>query len=143
MKKEIEISGIVCKFKTSAAIPRIYRIKFHRDIFVDLNKIDKEVKKQEKLKKEAMEAARAAGVEFDEDEFESQLPIETLETFENIAYIMHKHGDKNQPDSIDEWLEQFDTFDIYKIFPDILGMWAQENETMSESKKKIEQLTAK
>ena len=67
---------------------------------------------------------------------ESDLPIESLEMFENIAYVMHKHGDKNQPDDIDEWLDQFETFDIYEILPEILTMWNIENSQLSESKKK-------
>ncbi|MGN1457264.1 MAG: hypothetical protein ACI4XP_04820 [Acutalibacteraceae bacterium] len=32
MTKTIEIDGKEVKFRASAAIPRIYRIKFHRDI---------------------------------------------------------------------------------------------------------------
>jgi len=34
---------------------------------------------------------------------------------------MHKHGDLNQPDDINEWLDQFETFDIYEILPENHG----------------------
>lgn len=111
MQKTIEISGIECTFKSSAAIPRIYRMKFGKDIFVDLAKLSKDVKKKD-------------------------IPIDSLELFENIAYIMHKHGDPSQPDDINEWLEQFETFDIYQVLPEILTLWGLENQTTSTAKKK-------
>ena len=37
MIQKIEIDGKQVPFKVSAAIPRIYRIKFHRDIYKDLD----------------------------------------------------------------------------------------------------------
>ena len=136
MRKTIVINGLPCEFKSSAAIPRMYRIKFGRDIFVDLNWLRKQVEKQKQLKEELKRKAEEAGEEFDEKEFESELPIESLEVFENIAYMMHKHGDPSQPTEIDDWLEQFETFDIYKVFPEILEMWNKENKTSSTPKKK-------
>ena len=44
MTKTIEIDGKQVEFKASAAIPRIYRVKYGRDIFKDLMKLDKELK---------------------------------------------------------------------------------------------------
>ena len=137
MKKDIEINGIVCHFKSSAAIPRIYRLKFRRDIFVDMEKIRKSIDVQQRLQKERAEAANIEGKDLEAEETGSSLPFEALEMFENIAYLMNKHGDPSQPDNIDDWLDQFDMFDIYKIFPEILGMWAVETEQMSQAKKKI------
>lgn len=123
MRKMITISGIECEFKSSAAIPRMYRLKFGRDIFVDMEKLQKQVKKQEKLKEEGTEES-------------SSLPIDSLEMFENIAFLMHKHGDSSQPSDIDEWLEQFDVFSIYEVLPEILEMWNLENKQTSTPKKK-------
>lgn len=123
MRKMITISGIECEFKSSAAIPRMYRLKFGRDIFVDMEKLQKQVKKQEKLKEEGTEES-------------SSLPIDSLEMFENIAFLMHKHGDPSQPSDIDEWLEQFDVFSIYEVLPEILEMWNLENKQTSTPKKK-------
>lgn len=143
MKKEIEISGIVCHFKSSAAIPRIYRLKFHRDIFVDMEKIRKSMDVQQRLQKEKAEAAKENGEEIDTQDVGSTLPVESLELFENIAYLMHKHGDPSQPDSIEDWLDQFDMFDIYTILPEILMMWNIETEQMSQAKKKTARLTGK
>lgn len=143
MKKDIEISGIVCHFKSSAAIPRIYRLKFHRDIFVDMEKIRKSMDVQQRLQKEKAEAAKENSEEIDTQDVESTLPVESLELFENIAYLMHKHGDPSQPDSIEDWLDQFDMFDIYTILPEILMMWNMETEQMSQAKKKIARSTVK
>ena len=39
--KTVEIDGKEVIFKASAAIPRIYRIKFGRDIYKDLAKLEK------------------------------------------------------------------------------------------------------
>ena len=138
MKKTVIINGIECKLKSSAAIPRIYRLKFGRDIFVDMTKLQKQISAQEKLVKELREQAEAEGKEFDEEEIGSSLPISSLEMFENIAFLMHKHGDPSQPSDIEEWLEQFETFDIYEILPEILEMWNLENRQLSTPKKKSE-----
>ena len=89
-----------------------------------MQRLQKQVVVQEKLKKES------------DQEVESSLPIDSLEMFENIAYLMHKHGDPSQPSEIDEWLEQFETFSIYEILPEILEMWNLENKQMSTPKKK-------
>lgn len=127
MKKTLMISGIECHFKSSAAIPRMYRLKFGRDIFVDMQKLQKQVSIQEKIKKESGR------------ETESTLPLDSLEMFENIAFLMHKHGDSSQPSEIDDWLGQFETFSIYEIFPEILEMWGLENKQMSSPKKEKEE----
>lgn len=135
MRKSLNIGGVKCEFKTSAAIPRMYRIKFGRDIFVDMQRLKKQVDEQEKIKEELRKKAEAEEKEFDESQFESQLPIDSLEMFENIAFLMHKHGDPEQPKDINEWLEQFETFDIYEVLPEILEMWNLENKQKSTPKK--------
>ena len=104
--------------------------------FTDMQKIEKQIKIQEKLKDEMQKKCAKEGTEFDESKFESGIPIESLEMFENIAFLMHKHGDLNQPDDINEWLDQFETFDIYEILPEIMEMWKSENKQMSVPKKK-------
>lgn len=124
MRKTIVISGIECNFKSSAALPRIYRLKYGRDLIVDMMSLNKQITLQEKIKEETGEE-------------NSTLPLHSLEMFENIAFIMHKHGDPSQPQEIEEWLEQFETFDIYKVFPEIIKLWKLENQQMSEPKKEI------
>lgn len=138
MRKTLTIGGVECNFKTSAAVPRMYRLKFHRDIFNDLNSINRQIKQQKKRMEEEKQIALDKGLEFDDSEYESTLPVQTLTTFENIAFIMHKHGDPSQPADIDDWLEQFETFDIYNVFPEIISMWNDENQQLSEPKKETE-----
>ena len=41
MKRNIVIDGQEVAFRASAAIPRIYRMRFHRDIFKDLKDLEK------------------------------------------------------------------------------------------------------
>lgn len=125
LRKTVVIDGKEVEFKASAAVPRIYRMKFQRDLFMDLQKVAKSVDK--KGKKQGKE--------------ESEIPIENLEMFENIAYIMAQHADpKNVPADIMEWLEQFETFSIYQILPAILELWNMNEETKSQAKKNLDQV---
>lgn len=135
MRKVITIGGIDCNFKSSAAIPRMYRLKFGRDIFVDMQKSKRDVDINERIQDEKRKKAEEEGEEYFE---ESTISVESLEMFENIAFLMHKHGDPQQPSDIDEWLEQFETFSIYEVLPEILEMWNLENKQMSIPKKEIE-----
>ena len=122
--RKVEIDGKQVPFKASAAIPRIYRIKFNRDIYKDLRSLEKAVGEG--------------------DEENSNLDLFSLEMFENIAYIMAKHADPDSvPASPDEWLEQFNTFSIYEILPQLIELWGLNIETQVESKKNIVRLTGK
>ena len=122
MRKTIVINDIECQFKSSAALPRMYRLKFGRDIFVDMSHLKKQMDLNKKMKEETGNDS-------------SSISIESLEMFENIAFLMNKHLDPGQPNDIEEWLEQFETFDIYKVLPEILDMWNIENNQMSIPKK--------
>ena len=78
------------------------------------------------------------------DENKSEIGIESLEVFENIAYIMAKHADpENVPDNPDEFLEQFNTFSIYEILPQLIELWGLNTATQVASKKNIAKLTAR
>jgi len=124
IKKNILVDGIEVPFKASAAVPRLYRLKFGRDIYKDFAALQKSVS------------------EGDADS--SGLDIESLEVFENIAYIMAKHADpENAPDNPDEWLEAFNTFSIYEVLPQLIELWGLNVETQAESKKNIARLTEK
>ena len=116
IQKNITIDGIDVPFKASAAVPRLYRLKFRRDIYQDFAALQKSV-----------------GGNTEES---SALDIESLEVFENIAYIMAKHADAAIPASPDEWLEQFNTFSIYEILPQLIDLWGLNVETQIQSKKK-------
>lgn len=121
--KKIEIDGTEVAFKASAAIPRIYRVKFHRDIYKDLRALEKAIGENK--------------------EDESGLDMFSLEMFENIAYIMAKHADPSIPDSPEEWLDGFNTFSIYQVLPQIIELWGLNVQTDVQSKKKLRQTERK
>nr|DAO60230.1 MAG TPA: tail assembly chaperone protein [Caudoviricetes sp.] len=116
--KKIEIDGQMVEFRASAAVPRLYRIKFGRDIYKDLQSLEKSVG--------------------DNDEESSSLDLFSLEMFENIAYIMAKHAHPDQvPDTPDEWLENFNTFSIYQILPQLIELWGLNVQTEVEARKNL------
>ena len=115
LTKTVKVGDREVTFKSSAAIPRMYRIKFKRDIFKDLTKLEKSYK--------------------DKGDGSKELEIEDLEIFENVAYIMALHADKSIPSTIDEWLDQFEMFSIYEILPEILELWGSNLFTDVKSRK--------
>ena len=123
MTQTIEIDGQPVKFRASAAIPRIYRMRFHRDIYRDLSALEKSFGNQ--------------------DEGSSNLDLFSLEMFENIAFIMAKHADASIPDTPEEWLDNFNTFSIYQVLPKLIELWGLNVQTTVQSKKNLDQLTAK
>ncbi len=115
MTKVILIDGKQVPFKASAAIPRLYRVKYGRDIFKDLMALEKALNENK--------------------EENSGLDVFSLETFENIAYLMAKHADANIPDTAEEWLDEFSVFSIYQVLPEIIELWGLNVQTQSVSKK--------
>ena len=65
IQKNITIDGIDVPFKASATVPRLYRLKFRRDIYQDFAALQKSVGEN--------------------TEESSALDIESLEVFENIG----------------------------------------------------------
>ena len=115
LEKTVTIGDQEVKFRSSATIPRLYRIKFKRDIFQDLSKLEASYSKKK-----------------NED---GSFAIEDLEIFENVAYIMAYHADHTIPDNIDDWLDQFEMFSIYEVLPEILELWGSNLVTDVASKK--------
>ena len=138
MTRTVIIDGREVPLRASASIPRLYRIKFHRDIMQDMVAIRNAV---EKASREAREAASrpveaGEGAEGQHLETASSIPLECLEMFENVAYLMAKHADPAVPGTVEEWLDGFDTFSIYAVFPVISEMWDENVKTMSVPAKK-------
>ena len=115
MMKQIEIDGKQVSFKASAAIPRIYRMKFQRDIYKDLKALEKSIG--------------------DNSEESSNLDMFSLEMFENIAFVMAKHADASIPNTPEEWLDGFNTFSIYQVLPQLIELWGLNVQTDVEAKK--------
>ena len=112
--KTIEICGQPVRFCASAATPRLYRLKFKRDIFADMQKLTKE---------------------FQERNTGTDLAVESLEIFENVAYIMAFQADRSIPDTIDQWLDQFEMFRIYEVLGELVQLWGDNLFTSASAKK--------
>lgn len=123
MIKQIEIDGKQVSFKASAAIPRIYRMKFQRDIYKDLKALEKSIG--------------------DNREESSNLDMFSLEMFENIAFVMAKHADASIPNTPEEWLDGFNTFSIYQVLPQLIELWGLNVQTDVEAKKNFARQTVK
>lgn len=123
MIKQIEIDGKQVSFKASAAIPRIYRMKFQRDIYKDLKALEKSIG--------------------DNSEESSNLDMFSLEMFENIAFVMAKHADAGIPNTPEEWLDGFNTFSIYQVLPQLIELWGLNVQTDVEAKKNFVRQTVK
>lgn len=122
--KKIEIDGQEVEFRASAAVPRMYRIKFGRDIYKDLRMLEKSVG--------------------DNDEDDSGLDLFSLELFEDLAWCMAKHANpKDVPSEPDEWLEQFNTFSIYQILPQLIDLWGLNVQTEVEARKNLAAVSGK
>ena len=113
------IDGKEFRLRATAAVPRLYRIKFGKDIMQDM--------------------ARLASAYDKATTEEEQFSATDLGLFENVAYIMARHACPDKvPGSIEEWLEGFETFSIYEVLPEILELWNLNTRTTSVPKKKAE-----
>lgn len=121
--KKVEIDGKQVPFKASAAIPRIYRLKFQRDIYKDLSALEKSINQA--------------------NPDDSNLDLFSLEMFENIAFVMAKHADPSIPDAPEEWLDEFNTFSIYQVLPQLIELWGLNVKTDVEAKKNFVQQSVK
>lgn len=115
MEKVIKIGNKDVKLKSTAGTLRIYRTKFRRDLMCDLAKLTKVMTKKDK-------------VDFN---------VLDLEMFENIAYVMAWQADQTIPATVEEWLEDFETFSIYEILPEIIELWNLTNLSIETSKKNL------
>lgn len=118
MERVLTIDGRPVAFRATAAVPRLYRMEYGRDIMQDMKAIQDDIAK----------ASRG----------EKNIPSKTLEVLENIAYLMAKHArpDEVTASSAEEWLDGFDTFSIYQVFPAIIQLWQFNLRTTSTPKKK-------
>lgn len=116
MEKTISIDGKELKFKATANTPRVYRQAFGRDIYTDISVL-------------------IAGFNSDEP-----LPITALDAFENVAYCLNSQAEGRElnRESLEKdmakWLDQFETFSIYRILPQIMELWRSTNEQTSVPK---------
>ena len=122
MEKTIVIDGKNVKFKATAATLRIYRMKFQRDLMVDLAKL-------------------TMGLKANNNNFN----IIDLEVFENVAYVMAKQAEIKDVKVLVElslidyycWLSDYETqaFMDSEVIGKVIGLWAgNANDSHIESK---------
>lgn len=127
MDRIIKIDGKDVKFRATARTPRLYRAIIGRDMIRDMNALSKAYTKSLTVREDMTE----------EEKRDAQLDATDLEIFENAAYIMARHATPDDiPDNPDDWLDGFGMFSIYKVLPELLKLWALNNKTTSEAKKK-------
>lgn len=113
MERVINVNGKEVGFKATASTTMRYREKFNRDLFKDI---------QELIPKAN----------------QNDLSVENLECFMNIAYIMAWQYDHTIAEDPNEWLDQFEMFDIYIVLPQIIDLWGLNTEQLEKPKKKVE-----
>lgn len=118
MEKIIKISGKDIKLASTAGTLYKYRVNFHRDFLKDLVHLDK------KLKEIKHSTCKDQYAEFNALE---------LEVFEQMAWTMAKTADPSCP-PIENWLDNFETFGIYEVLPEIMEI-ASSNFNTGEEKK--------
>lgn len=120
MEKTLKLGDKEVRFRASGATPRHYRNIFGGDMLVDMTRL--------------YDAMRS------NDSTSSTLPVESLETFENIAYVMAWHCAKAHgedfPDTPEEWLDEIEVMDVYEILPELIKLWGKNQKTIVTSKKK-------
>ncbi len=118
MEKIINISGKEIKLASTAGTLHRYRMMFKRDLLKDVVSLENVF---QSIKNDPTKGFAALD----------------LEIFENVAYALAATADKNiQP--MEHWLDQFDTFDIYKILPVIMEMLYSNFQSLTNNEKKVE-----
>lgn len=118
MEKTLIIGGKEVKLKSTAGTMMRYRNNFNRDFLKDL------IALQGKLK--------------DKTEKGAEFEIVDLEIFERIAWCMAKTADDNTP-PIENWLDEFNTFDIMQVLPQIMELLVSNMAQVNEPGKKKEE----
>lgn len=113
MEKIISVGKKEVGFKATASTLKRYRKKYNRDFLKDFRKLQAEM-----------------------EENQGDISADSLECFERIAYIMAWQYDNTIPASPDEWLDQFEMFDIYQVLPQIVDLWALSTVELETPKKK-------
>lgn len=116
MEKVLTIGGKEVKLKSTAGTMMRYRNYFNRDFIKDL------VSLQGKLT----------------DKMENGTEFEALDLamFEKIAWCMAKTADETIPD-IEHWLDDFETFDIMSVLPEIMSLLVANMEQLNKKKYEV------
>lgn len=117
MEKIIRVGSRDVGFKATASTIKRYRRKFNKDLIKDIRSL---ATKMNELG-------------------EMELSAEDLECFERVAYIMAWQYDNTIPSAPDDWLDEFEMFDIYQVLPQIVELWHLNTTELEKPKKKVEE----
>jgi len=109
MKDTVTIAGKPVELKATASTIRKYRAWFNRDLLADFKKVQSAFEK------------------------DGEVTGEIFELVENLTYVMAKQADPTIP-SIDEWLDQFETFPISEFAVQVVMLWVSSMQSLSQSK---------
>lgn len=118
MERIISIGEKAVGFKATASTPLRYKEKFNSDIMRDIQKL-------------------IPGMN------EGALSAENLDCFLKMAYIMAWQYDNTIPSDPNDWLDQFEMFDIYYILPQIIDLWGLNTQQLEKPKKKADKQSVK
>lgn len=121
MEKVISIDGKNVRFKSTAGTLMRYRNNFGRDLIKDIVALDKKFKTVKNG--------------------QAQFEMIELDMFEKIAWAMAKTADERIGD-IEHWLDDFDSFSIMKVLPQIMELLIGNLKQENEKKRMIENTTA-
>ncbi len=112
MEKTITIDGRPVRLKSTGATVLRYKQQFGQDYFSELLKL---VKIAEPL-------GTLESGELDLSSMRTEdLALFDLEVFYNFVWVLAKTADKSIPEPI-EWLEEFESFPIMEILPEIMDL---------------------
>ena len=112
MEKTIMIGEHKVPMKATGNTPKRYRNEFNEDLLMKLNNLYQQTDKTT--------GAINDGAD--------------LSVIENLAYIMAKQADPTIG-SQDDWLDQFNPLDIYLSMKEIMNVWTESTQTLSQTKK--------
>lgn len=123
---KVILNGQERELRATAASPFIYRRIFGGDMFLDY---------------EIVRAQINSAITDEKLAYSDIYVPEVAEILEKFAYVMLCKEGENE--NFVEWLEQFEMFEIYNLFPKVLELWGLSSETKSIVKKKNGQSTGK
>lgn len=122
MRKTIIIDGKEVELKASAATLRRYKSWFNRDMLKDFGRVYRVYKEAEALADEVGDTVKV------------EVSSEMLEIIQDITYVMARQANKDVPKNVDDWLDQFDRFEVDRIGQDVIMFWLSSMQSEVEIK---------
>ena len=114
MEKLVNIDGRQVKFKSTGAFLLRYKEQFRRDAIKDIFKMQKAVGENNQI---------------------TDIELLDLDVFYNLLWTLAKTADKSISPPM-EWLDEFDTFPLMDIIPEVMDLILGCITTSVDSKKK-------